>query len=275
MERATLAPLEQWEPRAESTHETGLFPKFLARAAQRSDRVLCFAPRAAYDGAAALETEPLMTDGEQQPEEEGFRRRLDQAKRGTPSSDSAGTAAASAGDPEADLRLVQQALAGHAPAQELLAERLNCIPRLVAARLRRYGATGEIDVRDLSQDVFARAWPRMESFRGEGTLEGWIWGFVVRIVYGALTRPGSGRLEAYDLDQIPAAEQDALPDPVASVLASLDRLSERDREIITLRAMEKFDYGEIAGKLECTERAAKGRYHRAMARLRSLLEDGA
>ncbi len=193
-----------------------------------------------------------------------------------PRSDSAGSdhAGKQASTPKNDLALVRAAIQGDDDALTQLAVRLDCIPRLVEARLSRYGRPQAVDVADLSQEVFTRIWSRIERFRGDGSLEGWIWGFVTHVIYSALkkaTRPGLPTVSC-DLDQLTAADEEDPSDAVAQALLALERLSESDEEIVTLRAIERRNYPEIAAKLACTERAAKGRYQRAMTRLREALQ---
>jgi RNA polymerase sigma-70 factor (ECF subfamily) len=57
------------------------------------------------------------------------------------------------------------------------------------------------------------------------------------------------------------------------VRAALARLSERDREILALRALEQLSAAEVAALLKITERAAKARFSRALERLRNHLDD--
>ena len=59
------------------------------------------------------------------------------------------------------------------------------------------------------------------------------------------------------------------------VRAALDRLKEQDREILALRHLEGLSPAEAAAVLDVTERAAKARHIRALARIRALLEDEA
>jgi RNA polymerase sigma-70 factor (ECF subfamily) len=57
----------------------------------------------------------------------------------------------------------------------------------------------------------------------------------------------------------------------AQVRAALDRLSERDRELLALRHLEQLSIREIAGVLAISEGAAKIRHVRALERLRDIL----
>ena len=56
------------------------------------------------------------------------------------------------------------------------------------------------------------------------------------------------------------------------VQAAIDRLSEKDRAIITLRVMEELSMGEAARVLRISVGNARVRLHRARNALRKLLE---
>ena len=56
------------------------------------------------------------------------------------------------------------------------------------------------------------------------------------------------------------------------VRAALDRLSERDREVIRLTHWEQLDLASAAQVLECSVTACKVRLHRARRRLAALLD---
>jgi RNA polymerase sigma-70 factor, ECF subfamily len=60
----------------------------------------------------------------------------------------------------------------------------------------------------------------------------------------------------------------------ARVRAALDRLAERDREVLVLRHLEQLDSTEIASVLEISEAAVHTRHLRALRRLRSMLGEG-
>jgi RNA polymerase sigma-70 factor (ECF subfamily) len=58
------------------------------------------------------------------------------------------------------------------------------------------------------------------------------------------------------------------------VQAAMDRLAERDREILVMRHLEEMSAAEIAAILGISEGAVRVRLLRALTRLRSLLDDG-
>jgi RNA polymerase sigma-70 factor (ECF subfamily) len=60
---------------------------------------------------------------------------------------------------------------------------------------------------------------------------------------------------------------------VEQLLAALQRLPSRDREIVALRCGGQLSYREIGGLLGLSENTATAAAHRAMGHLRDLLED--
>lgn len=71
-----------------------------------------------------------------------------------------------------DLAVVRACASGDETARRVLGRRLSCVPGMLR------GLGGELlsvhDLEDLAQDVRLTCWSRLESFRGEGTLEAWV-----------------------------------------------------------------------------------------------------
>jgi DNA-directed RNA polymerase specialized sigma24 family protein len=49
-------------------------------------------------------------------------------------------------------------------------------------------------------------------------------------------------------------------------------MSPSERDAVELRVVAELEYAEIAGRLNCTEIAARVRVHRGLARLNQLME---
>lgn len=92
------------------------------------------------------------------------------------------------------------------------------------------------------QEGFANAIRALDSFRGEGSLEAWLWRAVVNAAKQALRRPlvevGRQREETYEL---PASTVELAP--------AVARLPERQRLIVFLRYYADLDYRTIATAL--------------------------
>jgi RNA polymerase sigma factor (sigma-70 family) len=129
--------------------------------------------------------------------------------------------------------------------------------------------------------IFQKALRALPEFRGESRLSTW--------VYRIAWREGLRQLEKQnrrDARQAPLEAAVGRPDSAedqlktlerretaASVRAALARLAVRDREILALRFLDELPFGVIADRLNISESAAKVRSHRALTRLRIVLED--
>lgn len=98
---------------------------------------------------------------------------------------------------------------------------------------------------DLVQEAFVRAVRRIDSFRGDGPLEGWLWRIVVNVA-------SNDRREPLTL-ALPDEESGASTSPTALTQAELataiSRLSERQRLVLFLRYYAGLDYATIAEAL--------------------------
>src|SRR6476620_5564447 len=99
--------------------------------------------------------------------------------------------------------------------------------------------TGNVDLGyDAVQDAFARAVRSRCRFRGQGTLEAWVWRIVVNSARDARRRARPATSAALS----PAEDS---PD----VEVSLDGLTDRQREIVFLHYFADLSYAEIASAL--------------------------
>jgi RNA polymerase sigma-70 factor, ECF subfamily len=92
--------------------------------------------------------------------------------------------------------------------------------------------------RDAVQDAFARALRKRRRFRGDGSLEAWVW----RIVVNAARDAGRRRRRKHAAALPVEARAEALGLP-------LELLSERQREVLFLHYYADLDYTTIAEAL--------------------------
>lgn len=146
--------------------------------------------------------------------------------------------------------------------------------RLLAAG-RRHCRTAD-EARDAVQDALLVATTRLDSFRGDGSLEGWL----VRVVAsacGRLRRGAKNDPERHDPDvelAAPAAspEDDAARREVGERLQeALLALGPEDRLVVLLAEVDGFDAPEIAARLGVTPGAVRTRLSRLRGRLREAL----
>lgn len=96
---------------------------------------------------------------------------------------------------------------------------------------------------DLVQEAFVRAVRRVDSFRGDGPLEGWLWRIVVNVARNGRREPVTAALP----EQLAAAASHR--EPQAELAAALSRLPERQRLVLFLRYYADLDYAAIAEAL--------------------------
>lgn len=120
---------------------------------------------------------------------------------------------------------------------------------------------------DAVQDAFASAVRSLKSFRGEGTLEAWVWPIVLN---AARKRRRAARPEAV-IAQAPA--DDAVDDGLADLRAQVAALPERQRQVVFLRYYADMEYAAIADALGLTTGTVGATLSQAHAALRRRLEE--
>ena len=173
----------------------------------------------------------------------------------------------------ADSELVKKSLIHDAQAQRELLERLRCIPRMLAAKNARMGQVlSESEIEDLAQETVLSVWRKRGDYRGQASLETWIYPFCYHNLMNRI-RKVRRRPPAVGLD---AAQ--AIPAPEVRdyrfVYRALVDLGPPDEEIIRLKHFEALSFPEIGRVLGISPNTAKSRYYRGVERLRSIIASG-
>jgi RNA polymerase sigma-70 factor, ECF subfamily len=121
--------------------------------------------------------------------------------------------------------------------------------------------TGSVEsARDVVQEAFAQALRDQDGFRGEGTLEGWVWRIALRVAVGS---KGSRELA---VDEVPeVAFVDESSDPVLA--AAVRELPPQRRMAVFLRYFADLTYaeiGEVLGIAEGTVAATLSQAHQQL-----------
>lgn len=126
---------------------------------------------------------------------------------------------------------------------------------------------GEVEfARDAVQEAFVRLIGSRQAYRGEGSIDGWVWRTVVNTARNARRDASTRQNEA---PAIETAETNGHA-PDAAVRALLASLPERQRLVLFLRYYADLDYRSIAEVLEIqpgTVGATLNQAHSAMERL--------
>jgi RNA polymerase sigma-70 factor, ECF subfamily len=95
------------------------------------------------------------------------------------------------------------------------------------------------EARDVVQEAFARALRSRGDFRGDGSLQAWVWRIALRV---ALEKRRRGHEAAFDVLEPQLVESERDPE----LAAALRRLPPRKRLVVFLRYFADLSYAEIA-----------------------------
>lgn len=185
-----------------------------------------------------------------------------------------------------DQELVRRAQAGDRRAFDLLVLKYQ---QKVANLIGRY-IRDPVEVLDVAQDAFLKAYRALDGFRGDSAFYTWLYRIAVNTVKNHLVaqgrRPPGDDLDADVAEQMDLGtrlrenatpERHLLTDEIArTVQQALDALPEDLRTAIVLRELEGLSYEEIASAMDCPIGTVRSRIFRAREaidkRLRPLLE---
>lgn len=167
--------------------------------------------------------------------------------------------------------LVRRAQHGDSGAfDQLYAEHVD---RIYATCLRI--SADPVRARDLTQDVFVRAWEKMASFRGESRFSSWLHRLAVNVVIESQRARGRGTrgievsMEAHHMNG--SDTTGARPDLGIDLDRAIAGLPEGARTMLVLHAIEGYRYEEIAEIMGVALGTVKAQIHRARKLLREAL----
>lgn len=163
---------------------------------------------------------------------------------------------------------VTRAAAGDAEAFERLYR--DTVDRIHALARRMAGA----DVADdLTQEVYLRAWRKLDTFRGDAQFGTWLHRLAVNLILSRREsiRKRESRHVAADglLDSLTARMK--VPGLRLDVESAMERLPDGARQIFVLYDIEGYTHEEIAGMVGISVGTSKSQLHRARMLLRGFL----
>ncbi len=141
---------------------------------------------------------------------------------------------------------------------------------------RRY-APSLADAEDVLQDAFVKIFQRLDDYRGQGSLAGWVRRIVISTSLDAWDRRRVRHTD-YDLDHdavraVPAPDSSALDQlAVAEVRELIEKLPAGCKHVLLLYTVEGYSHAEIGAMLGVGESASKAQLSRARHRLLALVE---
>lgn len=127
---------------------------------------------------------------------------------------------------------------------------------------------------DVLMQGFMRVFGKIEQYKGEGSLEGWIRKIMVNEALGYLRL--SKKMEVVDLEEIQVHPNYLMADQhleEEELLKMIGELPDGYRTVFNMYAIEGYSHSEISGMLGISENTSKSQLHRARAALQRLLSE--
>ncbi len=187
--------------------------------------------------------------------------------------------------PKEDLRLVAETLAGNQLSFQLLVERYQT--RMFA--LVRHYTRSPVEVEDIVQDTFLKAYTRLPSFQQQSSFYTWLCRIAINTSLDFLKRCGRSPIKGVDDPEVAVgAESTDNSRPSVSPMPAPDARLERDelaritqnvlaelpeifRTVLVLREFEDMAYQDIADVLGISIGTVESRLFRARARFKERL----
>lgn len=172
----------------------------------------------------------------------------------------------------ADLERVRRAQAGDVNAFELLYREHS--PRIYAFCLR-LKAGDKSDATELLQDVFIKAWRRLDTFRGDCALVSWLHRLAINTMLENARsdqRRTARVLPMEDTSRLAGTARSSGIESRMDMESAIASLPKGARLAFVLHDVEGYQHQEIAEQLSVTVGTVKAQLHRARRLLRERLE---
>jgi len=169
-----------------------------------------------------------------------------------------------------DEQLVAGCLKGDPIAQKAL---YKAYSRKMMSICMRYAA-GREQAHDILQDGFVKVFTKMDHYRGDGPLGGWIARTMVNTALDHLRRnkPYDHSVDLSDAEHLHAEDEHVLSGMTTDeIMALIQALPPGYRTVFNLFAIEGYAHKEIAEMLGVSENTSKSQFMKARAYLRRLL----
>ena len=176
-----------------------------------------------------------------------------------------------------DESLVLETLAGSQTSFQLLVERYQ--QRIFS--LARHYARSPVDVEDLVQDTFLKAYSRLDTFQRQSSFFTWLYRIAVNTILDGIKRRGRSPVRAVEDPEAVATSGSARisgpssgmeREEIARITRSvLDELPEIFRAVLVLREFEELSYQDMAEVLQISIGTVESRLFRARAKFKEKL----
>lgn len=128
---------------------------------------------------------------------------------------------------------------------------------------------------ELTQDVFVRAWKKLDSFHGRGEIGGWLRRITVNLVLNAIRsdRRRTLRVEPTDApEKLEKGGREETPELRVALERAIAMLPDGARTVFVLHDVEGYKHEEISGMTGLAVGTSKAQLHRARKLLREAIE---
>jgi RNA polymerase sigma-70 factor (ECF subfamily) len=176
-----------------------------------------------------------------------------------------------------DENLVQETLAGGQTSFQLLVERYQ--DRIFA--LARHYTRNPVEVEDLVQDTFLKAFSHLDTFQGQSSFFTWLYRIAVNTILDGMKRRGRSPVRAVEDPEAlatpgptrmsgPSADMER--EEIARIThAVLAELPEIFRAVLVMREFEELSYQQMADVLQISIGTVESRLFRARAKFKDKL----
>jgi RNA polymerase sigma-70 factor (ECF subfamily) len=176
-----------------------------------------------------------------------------------------------------DASLVRETLAGNQASFQLLVERYQS--RIFA--LTRHYTRNAVEIEDLVQDTFLKAYSRLDSFEHQSSFYTWLYRIATNTILDHMKRRGRSPVQSVEDPEIVSAQPPSRlvapdtamqRDEIAKIThAVLEQIPEIFRTVLVMREFDDLSYQEIADVLGISIGTVESRLFRARARFKDKL----
>jgi RNA polymerase sigma-70 factor (ECF subfamily) len=140
-----------------------------------------------------------------------------------------------------------------------------------------YRLTGDEDVaQELTQEVFIRAFDKIDQFRGEAAFGTWLRSIATSVIYNGLRKVKRFRQREFGLEEVGALGANPRrtePDLKEKLERAIDGLPDKYRMVFVMHDVEGYTHEEISQSMGSQVGTSKAQLSRARAKLREALSE--